>query len=91
MKARAVRSCADILKIDVEDESSYVVLRKVNIGLDAKAAMADLLASSDVRNANPDEVDKVCATAKVFNKEVVVQIKKPLFFRLGHFCLLRTT
>ena len=37
--------------------------------------MADLLSSSDGRNGNPDEVDKVYSTAREFCREVVVQIK----------------
>ena len=80
MNARAVRSCTDIMKIDVEDEASYVDLRKVYLALDAEAAMTGLLASSDGRNTNPNEVDKVYSTAREFSKEVVIQIKSRFSF-----------
>ena len=42
--------------------------------------MADLLVSSDWRNDDPDEVDKVYSTAREFYKEVVVQIKNQFSF-----------
>ena len=80
MNARAVRSCTDIMKIDVENEASYVDLQKVYLGLDAEAAMANLLTSSDGQNSNPDKIDKINSKAREFYTEVVVQIKNRFSF-----------
>ena len=51
-----VRSFTDIVKIDVEG------LQKVCFGLDAKAAMADPLVSSDGRITHPNE-EKFCRSS----------------------------
>ena len=66
------------MKIDVEDEASYLDLRKVYLCLDAKAAMADLFASR--RKCQSHEVAKVYSTVREFYKEVVVQIKNHISF-----------